>query len=151
MDLDDDGRTDVLSGSWPGEISFFRRKADGTFAAAENLKDRRGKLLNVGSASSAFAADWDGDGRRDLIVGTMLGEVHIIPNAGRAGELAFGSSRPMEADGKPIKVAGDAAPAAADWDGNGTLDLIVGSEDGSVMWYRNTGTQRAPKLGAPGN
>jgi hypothetical protein len=148
VDLDDDGRTDILSGSWPGEISFFRRKADGTFAAAENLKDRRGKLLNVGSASSTFAADWDGDGRRDLIVGTVLGEVHFIPNEGRANELVFGSPRQMEANGQPIKVAGDAAPVAADWDGDGRLDLIVGAQDGSVMWYRNTGTPRAPTLDA---
>ena len=42
MDLDGDGRTDILSGSWPGEIYFFRRKADGTFAVAEKLKDRHG-------------------------------------------------------------------------------------------------------------
>ncbi len=148
MDLDHDGRTDVLSGSWPGELNFFRRKTDGTFAAAENLKGRRGQALNVGSASSAFAADWDGDDTLDLLVGTVLGDVHLIPNEGRAGELAFGSPRQLEADGRPIKVAGDAAPVAADWDGDGRLDLILGARDGSVVWYPNAGTPRAPKLEA---
>ena len=41
-----------------------------------------------------------------------------------------------------------AAPVAADWDADGKLDLILGSEDGSVFWYRNAGTPGAPKLEA---
>jgi hypothetical protein len=34
-----------------------------------------------------------------------------------------------------------------DWNGDGRLDLIVGAEDGSVVWYRNSGraTQPAPE------
>jgi hypothetical protein len=148
VDLDNDGRTDIVSGSWPGAISLFRRKADGTFAAPVALKDRRGQPLDVGSGSAAFAADWDGDGTLDLIVGTVTGHVYFIPNGGRTGELTFGPARPIEANGSPIKLAGDAAPVAADWDGDGGLDLVVGAEDGSVVWYRNTGTPFAPRLEA---
>src|SRR4029453_18742306 len=40
-------------------------------------------------------------------------------------------------------------PFVADWDGDGLADLIVGSGDGSVSLYRNTGTAKAPKLAAP--
>ena len=45
-------------------------------------------------------------------------------------------------------MAGDAAPVVADWDGDGRPDLIVGAEDGSVVWYRNAGTAKEPKLEA---
>ena len=38
---------------------------------------------------------------------------------------------------------------AADWDGDGKLDLIVGCGDGSVLWYRNVGTREKPVLHAP--
>ena len=148
MDLDGDRRPDILSGSWPGEIYFFRRQKDGTFAAGETLKDRHGKPLNVGSASSAFAVDWDGNGTLDLLVGNVLGEVYLIPNEGQGKALAFGKPRRLEAAGKPIRVSGDAAPVAADWDGDGRLDLIVGAEDGSVVWYRNIGSVGEPKLEA---
>ena len=41
---------------------------------------------------------------------------------------------------------GDAGPCVADWDGDGLPDLIVGCGDGSVMFYRNIGTAKEPKL-----
>jgi hypothetical protein len=83
VDLDGDGRTDLLSGSWPGEIYFFRRQPDGTFAAAQALKGPDGKPINIGSGSAVFAVDWNGDGKLDLLVGTLLGEVSFLANGAR--------------------------------------------------------------------
>jgi hypothetical protein len=138
---------DVVSGSWPGEVWFFRGQGDGKFAAGEQLKDQNGKPLNAGSGSSVFAVDWDGDGRLDLLLGNVLGEVYFLPNEG-GKTPTFGAARRVEAAGQPLKVSGDAAPVAADWDGDGRLDLIVGAEDGSVVWYRNSGSTGRPKLEA---
>jgi hypothetical protein len=148
VDLDGDGRTDIISGSWPGEIYFFRRQADGKFAAGVQLKGKDGKPINVGSASAAFATDWQGTGKLDLIVGNVLGEVWLLPNEGKGKEPVFGMPRRLEANAKPIKLSGDAAPVVADWDGDGKLDLIVGADDGSVVWYRNVATSKEPKLEA---
>lgn len=149
MDLDEDGRPDILSGSWPGEIYFFRRVVDGSFAAGEQLKTASGKPLNVGSASAPFACDWNGDGKLDLIVGTLGGDVLLVPNVGAGDKPAFGDPKPLTAAGKPIRVEhGDAAPVIADWDGDGKPDLVVGAGDGSVVWFRNEGTAREPRLAA---
>lgn len=149
MDLDGDGQLDVLSGSWPGELYFFKGKGKGRFAAGEHLKDRNGKAIKLGSASTVFAADWDGDGLLDLLIGDIDGHVWLAPNGGTAGKPAFGSPRKLEADGKIIKALhGDSHPVLADWDGDGVADLIVACGDGGVRWYRNVGTPKEPKLAA---
>jgi hypothetical protein len=149
VDLDGDGRPDILSGSWPGEIYFFRRLEDGSFAAPEQLKTAGGKPVNAGSASVPFACDWDGDGKLDLIVGTVGGEVFLVPNVGTGTKPVFGDPKPLTAGGKPIRrEQGDAAPVVADWDGDGKPDLVVGAGDGSVVWFRNEGTAREPRLAA---
>ncbi len=149
MDFDGNGRSNIISGSFPGEIYLFRRLADGGFAAAEQLKTAAGKPLNVGNASVPFAFDWNRTGKPDLIIGTLNGEVHLVPNVGTTGKPVFGESKPLFADGKPIRIeTGDAAPVVADWDGDGKPDLIVGAGDGSVVWFRNTGTAQSPRFAA---
>ena len=81
MDLDGDGIGDILSGSFPGELYFFKGKGKGEFAAPVRLQ-RRGKDINLGASSTVFAADWRGTGRLDLLVGNMQGDLYLIPNDG---------------------------------------------------------------------
>lgn len=149
-DLDGDGIPDLLSGSANGDIYFFKGKGDGKYADGVPLKDPQNNVLNVGRVSTVFAFDWDGDGLLDLIVGTGAGRIYLIPNKGSASQYSFGKPRRLVADDKEIQIAsGYAFPVAADWDGDGRPDLIVGTGAGSVLWYRNTGTREEPKLGAP--
>lgn len=146
MDLDGDGRNDILSGSWPGDITIFRRSGDG-FAGGETLKHADGKPVNPAVGSIVFAFDWDGDGKLDLIIGTAMGEVLLASNVGARGQPVFGEAKPLTADGKPIAIpSGDAAPVVADWDGDGKPDLVVGAGDGSVVWFRNAGARKEAKL-----
>jgi hypothetical protein len=134
----------MLSGSWPGEIYLFRRKANRTFAAPETIK-LGSRALNVGRASAVAAADWDGDGHIDLVIGNIDGEVFLVRNEG-GKKLSFAKPVKLSAGGAPIKVAGDAGPCLVDWNGNGKLDLIVGSGSGEVVLFENIGTKEQPQL-----
>lgn len=147
MDLDGDGIGDILSGSYDGELYFFKGKGKGEFAASVKLQ-RDGQNINLGASSTVFAVDWRGTGRLDLLVGNMRGDLYLLPNDGTNAKPAYGTPRKFEGGGRPIRGPhhGDSQPIAADWDGDGLLDLIVGWGDGSVVWYRNVGSRTQPKL-----
>ena len=147
MDFDGDGRTDIVSGSWPGEVYFFQRKPDGSFAEAQLLKDREGELIKAGSASTAFVVDWDSDGDLDLLLGSIAGTVFLVQNASGGRGWQFEKPRVMtEVDASEF---GDSHPVAADWDDDGRLDLLLGHSEGGVLWYRNEGTATKPQLAKP--
>ncbi len=98
--------------------------------------------------------DLDADGDLDMLIGSLSGEVFwregiAAGKRGRRGaKTTFAAaSVPLEADGVRLKVHSHADPFAADWDGDGLVDLVVGAGDGSVGWYRNEGSAQAPSLG----
>ncbi len=151
MDLDSDGTNDIITGSWPGELYLFKgsKGADGTctYAKPVKLQDKNGTDINTGNASALFASDWDRDGDVDLIVGSIDGWVWFVENESGGKALTFGAAVKVQADGKAIHEH-HSGPTIADWDGNGTLDLVVGQGDGKVLWYSNANRKGAPALGA---
>jgi hypothetical protein len=149
VDFDGDGIGDVLSGSWPGELFLFKGQGKGKYAAGVPLKDRDGKSINAGQASTVFAADWRGTGKLDLLLGCIEGFVWLVPNEGTRTKPAYGKPIKLSGGGKEIQVPhGDSHPVMADWEGSGVPGLVVGCGDGSVQWYRNTGSRAEPRLAA---
>src|SRR5581483_10920953 len=110
----------------------FETTDEGTFVNyhGKRIKTTPEMPISVtGTASAVHAVDWDGDGLIDLLVGDIRGNVYLIPNEGKPKAYAFGKPRQLQAGGKPLRVEGDAGPFAVDWDGDGKIDLLVGSGD----------------------
>jgi hypothetical protein len=93
-------------------------------------------------------ADWDGDGRQDLVVGLAGGEIQVFLNAGSDMAPVFGGSTPVMV-GEPgakaaINLGARATIAVTDWNEDGHVDLVAGALDGQVRVYLNQAASGAP-------
>lgn len=96
--------------------------------------------------------DVDGDGDLDLLIGCGAGTVYLFRNdGGKTAPLWTFASLLSDTGNSTIDVGGDSSPFLADLDGDGDLDLLIGSKSpGHLAWYRNTGTKKAPKWQSAG-
>ena len=136
LDLDQDGRTDVLvCDAKANAVTWLRQGAPGVF---EETVLKEGLLGPV----HVEGVDIDRDGDLDLLVACMG---KVFPNNDKIGSVVI-----LENDGHesftPHVIAENIARVtdirAADFDGDGRLDLAVGQfgyVQGEIRWMRNTG------------
>jgi hypothetical protein len=180
VDWDGDGRPDLLAGDSDGFVRFFRNlgpERRPLFAAPERLQAGGAPLKVWGEETEGReagyarldAADWNGDGRLDLLVADARGWLTAFLNQGSRREPRLGAGQRVLAAGRPIDGTSRGSVLVTDWDGDGRLDVLfamVGegpsrgydwphihhddpSRDRGLLFYRNTGTARAPVLAAP--
>ncbi len=115
VDLDADGFDDFYVLVRQGRNLFFRNRGDGSF---EEIGETLGLAL-PGNSSSAIFADFDNDSDADLYVGRTLERSVLLRNdGGRFVDVS--DTLPEQA--RPYLVS---SVAAADYDGDGLLDLYV--------------------------
>ena len=84
--------------------------------------------------------DLDGDGLFDLVCGDGAGVMTFYSNVGEPNQPAFGPAKILFADGEPMDAGWSAAPKLVDWDRDGDLDVLVGTEKESILFFRNIGS-----------
>ncbi len=92
-------------------------------------------------------ADLDNDGDLDILAGGYYSNFQYYENTGSATAPAFAA--PVADPFGLTNIQFLAAPALADLDNDGDLDLIVGEYYGNLNFYLNVGTSAVPNFAAP--
>ena len=164
VDFDDDGDLDILVGvdDW-GEYGWdnaYNEKGEWTNGPLRGfmyfLENKDGKYINKGKiyagnkpletfgAPGANMADFDGDGKKDIITGEFLDKLTFYKNIGTKQNPKFAEGkRLINRKGEEIHLHVQMiTPVAVDFNGDGYIDLLIGDEDGTVAYLKNTGKRK---------
>ncbi|MBE9238217.1 VCBS repeat-containing protein [Anabaena aphanizomenioides LEGE 00250] len=146
-DLDGDKDLDAVVGASDGTLSYLLNTGTATNPVYEQQTDTANPFngINVGSSSAPTFADLDGDGDLDAVVGAMDGTLSYLLNTDTTPKpISFSTTPSTPNPFNGINVGSFSAPTFADLDGDGDLDAVVGAKDGTLRYYRNTGTATNP-------
>lgn len=160
-DLDDDGDADILWGDF-FEPGLLWLRNIGSCQKPNFHSDRIPFPQNAPLETSGYNApafgDLRGAGGLDLVVGVLGGAFNPVRSSrnnlyqlDQTGPLRWSVRTSRMLDG--IDLGSESVPAFADLDGDGDLDLLVGTKiepddlhQGGLYWFENTGTRTAPAL-----
>ena len=171
FDWDKDGDLDLIVGDEDGRVAFVENtgKLDATrtpvFAQPVYFQ-QQADTLKCGALATPVSVDWDGDGDLDILSGNTAGYIEFFENLSgpRVAEPKWTAPKRLEVDGKPFRVMagpngsiqgpaeakwGYTTFSVADWDGDGLPDVVLNSILGDVVWLKNAGTRKQPKLSTP--
>ena len=153
VDLDFDGDLDFLMGVLGGAFNPVATAADNFYywerTAKDHLELRTKRFLDgidLGSETIPALVDLDGDGDLDLVVGNKVdpsndaGRLIVFTNTGTATAPVFRQAEPLK-----LTDAFHLAPAFGDLDGDGDPDMLLGTWNRDILFFRNSGTRAAPR------
>ena len=153
-DVDSDGDLDLFVGVLGGAFNpnltttrnfHFYERVDGNFI---RRTERFVYTVDVGSESIPSFADLDGDGDLDMLLANKLdpddtrtSHLFHFENVGTRQEPSFQQRAHI-----PLFTMYHYAPALGDLDGDGDLDMLVGTWNRGVALYTNQGTRTEPEF-----
>ena len=152
FDYDSDGKKDLLIGTY-GYYNITSLKAQlalykniGTLSVPSySLITRDYANVSLQNLSNAMptVGDIDNDGDVDMCIGTSSGQIHWLENTAGSGNVCNFSLFHANSFSFTTNSAA-AAPQLFDIDKDGKLDLMIGTKNGRIAYYKNTGSLSVP-------
>lgn len=147
-DIDNDGDYDLFIGRSDGDILYYKNTGNSSSPVFTQQTGAANPLssVNVGQYSAPAFTDIDGDGDKDVFIGSSLGSIYYYRNTGTPGSPVFteqtGSANPLNG----VNPGYCSAPALVDIDGDLDYDCFIGMDAGTVVYYKNSGTASSPQF-----
>jgi hypothetical protein len=143
VDWNADGRLDLVVGGLDGRLRLYVNEASSgvpDFREELVLQAAGSDVTEADGRSSPAVVDFDGDGRKDLVVGNTAGTVRFYRNVGTDAAPEFAGAVAVTVGGIAIDLPGSprSRPFVGDFNNDQQLDLLVGAEDGVVRLYSAT-------------
>ena len=147
VDWNSDGQRDLVSGDREGYFSFFLQDSLG-LVAHYRMRGMFGDTIDVGGNSQPAVADWDRDGKKDLLLGSEEGYIRYYRNVASDTIPGFLTYTYIQVAGNPIEIY-RVNPYVVDLDQDGKRDLVCGANDGYLYYFHNIGSDTNPTLDSP--
>jgi len=148
-DIDNDGKTDLIVGHTDGTLSFFKNWAVSDSVEpiwqlkALQLTDVHGDTINVEGRAAPCIYDMDKDGKKDLVIGNILGTLVYYQNTGTTPGVAQFTLINNQLGYLQVDSRNNydiySSPFIGKIDSTGIDYLLIGSNSGNI--YRYTGFQ----------
>lgn len=142
-DIDGDGKPDLIATGNDNRIRYYRNTGNLAVPSFSNFTVVPGSAGQFVMPSNVRAgidvADWDGDGKLDLLTGDFDGYVTWYRNTGTATVPIFGAPGVrLKRDGSTIQEAYNTHPRVFDFNQDGIPDLTFGINWGYFKLLINT-------------
>ncbi len=159
VDWNQDGSKDLIVGQADGTVKIFLNvkgpNDPPAFDGGTKITVGNSTVLDldVGNRATPVPIDWNNDGLLDLVVGGLDGAIHLYINCGCNGGVppAFYTSPDVgtfaqENGGKLALADLRSSPTIMDFDKDGKKDIITGSTNGWLLFYKNVGSDYDPNF-----
>lgn len=159
FDADNDGKKDLIAANFvPGaenynNVQLYKNTTNNSTNVFSHVTNRflANTMIDVGSSAHPVLVDIDGDGLKDMLIGNDFyssphqTKIAFYKNIGTSLKAKF---HLITDDFDSISNLGilGVFPTFGDLDGDNDLDMILGEDGGSLIYYQNIGTATSPNF-----